>query len=96
VDSFCCAVAWDSICCDEAETVCSGSCAAGCAGGDGGGADGGTPVSDCCCPASGAIGCSDATCEGCVCGVDSFCCAVAWDSICCDEAETVCAASCPC
>ncbi len=40
--------------------------------------------------AQGTPGCSDATCQGIVCGVDPFCCAVVWDSICAGEAEDLC------
>jgi hypothetical protein len=49
-----------------------------------------------CCIANGGIGCDDATCQACVCGVDPFCCSTAWDGICAGEAAGVCAASCPC
>jgi hypothetical protein len=81
-DSFCCAVEWDSICADEAASMCT--C---CGGGDGGG-DGGGSCN--CCSGGNGIGCNDATCQGIVCGADSFCCAVAWDSICDGEAASMC------
>jgi hypothetical protein len=55
-------------------------------GGDGG--DGG-PVSNCCTP-NGGLGCDDRECEATVCAVDAFCCNVAWDSICADEAADLC------
>jgi hypothetical protein len=83
VDPFCCATAWDAICADEAAGVCGASCPCG-----GGGST--------CCFANGGLGCDDPTCQDCVCGVDSFCCDSAWDSICADEAAGVCAESCPC
>jgi hypothetical protein len=44
-----------------------------------------------CCFASGGIGCDDPDCQAAVCGIDSFCCAVAWDSICAGEAASLCA-----
>jgi hypothetical protein len=81
IDSFCCNVAWDSICADEAATF--PECVAGCNSGDGGGG----PASNCC-SANGGLGCDNDTCEALVCGIDSFCCNVAWDSICADEAAT--------
>ena len=39
-----------------------------------------------CCTAHQGLGCDDLGCESFVCGFDSFCCNVAWDSICVDEA----------
>jgi hypothetical protein len=38
----------------------------------------------------GGTGCDDATCEASVCSIDSFCCDVAWDNICADEAVELC------
>ncbi|MHC4978847.1 MAG: proprotein convertase P-domain-containing protein [Planctomycetota bacterium] len=35
-------------------------------------------------------GCSDPVCEAIVCGVDPFCCDVAWDGICAGEAQELC------
>jgi hypothetical protein len=77
VDSFCCQVAWDSICASEAQDLCGNLCG-------GGGASN-------CCEANGGLGCDDPTCEAAVCAVDSFCCDVAWDSICAGEAGDLCA-----
>jgi hypothetical protein len=84
IDPFCCNVAWDSICAGEAATF--PECVAGCTGGDGGG-DGGGAASNCCVP-NGGLGCSDPDCQAAVCGIDPFCCNVAWDSICAGEAAT--------
>ena len=48
-----------------------------------------------CCTAHGGVGCDDATCQAAVCAADSFCCNVAWDSICATEAvDTYCVALC--
>ncbi|RPH93445.1 MAG: hypothetical protein EHM68_15685, partial [Lysobacterales bacterium] len=38
----------------------------------------------------GGTGCDDAACEATVCALDSFCCGVAWDSICADLAIANC------
>jgi len=55
----------------------------------GGKGDGEPPCTHCnCCDAHGGLGCDNDVCEGLVCGIDSFCCAVMWDSICADEATT--------
>jgi len=93
-DSFCCDVEWDDICAGAAGTLCTccagqdpGTCDGG--GGDGGGGDGGATCD--CCMAQGVPGCaSDATCEGIVCGADSFCCDVEWDDICAGAAASLC------
>jgi hypothetical protein len=49
---------------------------------EGGGSD--------CCIANGTPGCDDPDCEAIVCAVDPFCCDVAWDGICADEAGELC------
>ncbi len=36
------------------------------------------------------VGCDDAACEASICAIDSFCCNVAWDSICANEAIDIC------
>jgi subtilisin-like proprotein convertase family protein len=51
--------------------------------------DGGGGGSDCC-EANGTPGCDDPECEALICGMDSFCCDVAWDSICADAANEFC------
>lgn len=43
----------------------------------------------------GGLGCDNAGCQNCVCGLDGFCCQVAWDGICASEAANECAGSCP-
>ncbi len=85
VDSFCCNTSWDSICANEAISLC-GPC------------DGTlfpvcvnqSPVTSNCCIANGGLGCDDAGCEGIVCGADAFCCDTSWDSICASEAQAMC------
>ncbi len=95
IDPFCCDVAWDGICAAEAADLCGDLCAGG------GGADFDTMLTvfcgDCpqppasnCCIANGGVGCDDPECQAIVCGVDPFCCDVAWDSICADEAAQLC------
>ena len=80
VDVFCCDVAWDSVCDDEAQSVCT--CCNGVCGGD-------FPGCNCCTGGDG-VGCEDPACEDLVCGADSFCCDIAWDSICNDAASLTC------
>ncbi len=53
----------------------------------GGGIAGGCPS---CCSATGVPGCEDPECEALVCGIDPFCCDVAWDGICAGEANDLC------
>jgi hypothetical protein len=102
VDSFCCTVSWDTVCVNEAFTICGAppcdfSCPPGstpegepCGEDTNGGCN--TPPSgnSNCCTANGGLGCDDATCQDTVCAVDSFCCAVAWDGICAGEAVALC------
>ena len=93
LDSFCCATAWDSICEGEAkdDAAAGGPCCACVA----------SPPAACggsCGPQPGPVYCDDAAgwggtgfpacpdCEAAVCGIDSFCCAVAWDGVCGGEA----------
>jgi cysteine-rich repeat protein len=80
IDAFCCSIGWDSFCAAWADQLCT------CCGGGGGGG------CDCCAPdPAGAPGCNDPTCQNTVCGVDPFCCSVAWDSICAGEGNSLCA-----
>jgi hypothetical protein len=83
-DSFCCNVAWDSVCDGEAGSLCT--C---CAGQDPGTCGSPPPACNCCSGGDG-LGCNDRTCEGIVCAADSFCCNVSWDSICNGEAASLC------
>jgi hypothetical protein len=47
-----------------------------------------------CCYVNGGVGCQVALVEDCVCGLDSWCCAVEWDDTCVLEAINDCAAAC--
>ncbi len=78
VDSFCCAVAWDGVCVDEADVLCVGGCGPSCGNSD----------HDCC--TVGSAACSDASCCTTVCSFDPFCCNVEWDSTCVDAAVSLC------
>jgi hypothetical protein len=53
----------------------------------------GGPPSNCC-VANGGPGCTDPECQACVCGIDSFCCAVEWDTLCAGEANNRCSDPC--
>ena len=53
----------------------------------------GSPQNDCCVPSS-TPGCDDPEIEACVCALDPFCCAVAWDELCVEEVETFGCGSC--
>lgn len=50
----------------------------------------GTLCASDCCHATFARGCSDAACEKAICTTDPFCCDVAWDEICAQEANDLC------
>lgn len=88
VDTFCCNVAWDSICAGEAASLCGDLCS-------GGGGFPACPSANDCCFAGSGPGCSDETCCNTVCTQDTFCCNVAWDSICAGEAQSLCGLNCP-
>ncbi len=75
IDDFCCSVTWDSICADEASTLCIGC---------------GQPGSGSCFESDGTPGCDDAACCNAVCAIDGFCCSTSWDSLCVGEAEDLC------
>jgi hypothetical protein len=79
IDPFCCDVAWDGICADEADGFC-GICDGGPCG----------PGAGDCCVANGTPGCDDVNCCQLVCSIDPFCCDVAWDGICANEADDLC------
>lgn len=49
-----------------------------------------------CCSAHGTGGCDQPGCAACVCGIDPFCCTMAWDSICASEAAIDCNGACQC
>jgi hypothetical protein len=99
-DPFCCQVAWDQSCADEALQWCEQGCLAPCPAGAvaefeicgddiNGGCD---SIASCsgpfpdCCIVSGVPGCSDPACTASICGADPFCCDVAWDELCADAA----------
>jgi hypothetical protein len=52
----------------------------------------GCPSAGSCCAAHGTPGCSDATCCDAICFFDAFCCKVAWDELCAEEAAVDCVA----
>ena len=54
-----------------------------------GGFGGAVAACNCCEPGTG-TGCNDSDCESLVCGFDPFCCDVKWDSICAEEAGSLC------
>jgi hypothetical protein len=83
-DPFCCQTAWDTICVNEAVSMCGIVC--------GGGACP-NPKHDCF--TTGGPGCSDVDCCNTVCAADPFCCSTAWDGICVNEATTMCFAGDP-
>lgn len=86
LDDPCCTDRWDDDCVSRASLECAADCP--CPG-----------MGDCCAPHDG-IGCDDATCKNCVCGMDEACCGdeegEGWDAICVDRAIVECAASCTC
>jgi hypothetical protein len=84
-DIFCCEVTWDAICAAEAATLCAALCS---------GPPSPCPGTGACCKANGTPGCEDVTCCQIVCSIDPFCCDVAWDSICADEANALCVDEC--
>jgi hypothetical protein len=53
-------------------------------------ADGGVGGMSNCCTGGNGVGCNDPVCEATVCGVDPFCCSVAWDGICDGEGVSLC------
>ncbi len=76
IDAFCCNNQWDSICVNEATSLCN-SC-------------GGSATSSCYVTHNNPH-CNDADCCNTVCAVDAFCCNNQWDSICVGEALDLCA-----
>jgi hypothetical protein len=80
VDSFCCEVAWDSICVALAEEHCALECEGVCA-------------HDLCTPGAPLDPTCD-ECAGAVCGADPFCCETLWDRACVDQAEQTCGLTC--
>jgi hypothetical protein len=70
LDPFCCNTAWDALCVDSAEANCGCVPPPVCP----------NPKHDCF--TAGGPGCSDEKCCNIVCGLDPFCCDVAWDGLC--------------
>jgi hypothetical protein len=106
-DSFCCDTEWDSICVGEAEDICGLDCGPAPPECGNGSCELGEHCLSCpedcgecpacphdVCDAGSALpfGCN--TCTPNVCKVDSFCCEVAWDSICVDLVPQHCARPC--
>lgn len=91
-EAKCCIGGWDAFCVAAAEDAkeCATEC--GCGGTP---TPTPTPGGDCCSPHSG-TGCDLAACQGCVCGVDGFCCTGEWDPSCVAVASDECGDSCPC
>jgi cysteine-rich repeat protein len=96
----CCATAWDAGCVDAVLSVCGSSA---CTCGDGlcqAGEACETCPSDCgLCACSHAVctdgaplapGCDGDPCVTSICGVDPYCCAIAWDTVCVEEVQTIC------
>jgi hypothetical protein len=89
-DPFCCSLdpedpgTWDQDCVELAANPdeCGAECPCG--------------TADCCLP-HGGVGCDEARCESCVCGIDAPCCTEdGWDQQCADEAMTDCDSRCSC
>ncbi len=80
VDSFCCEVAWDSICVELAEEHCALDCEGVCAHEL---CEPGAPLEPTC-----------DECAGAVCEADPFCCSDIWDRVCVEEAEQLCGLTC--
>lgn len=95
LDPLCCEVAWDVFCSDSAATECLASCSCPPLGPAETPTPRPTPGGDCCGLHTGP-GCSEASCQTCVCGYDPSCCDSEWDSVCVYEASGRCAASCAC
>ena len=94
IDDPCCSRSWDATCVSEASDECLDNCPCEPPPTDTPGPTP-TPGGDCCSEHAG-VQCDDATCQACVCGIDSTCCDIQWDSTCADEAGVECAVSCAC
>jgi len=75
VDGFCCRVNWDDLCAQSAIELCT---------------DCGDEAAGSAYTAAGAPGCDDLSCCQEVCPVDPFCCDVAWDTACVENAVELC------
>lgn len=77
-DPFCCDVQWDSLCASLGNSLCA-VCGAGC------------PGTGNCCSANPSPGCDDFFCCSTVCTGNPFCCDTAWDALCAQQANVLCA-----
>jgi hypothetical protein len=84
LDALCCESAWDAICVEFAGSSCQGDCVC--------------PIPGPCCEsnATAGSGCTEPACEGCVCGLDPFCCDTQWDAVCVQVGQDECFADCGC
>jgi hypothetical protein len=82
-DAYCCATAWDQICIDQVAQYCSGMTCGGPVG---------CAHSECVAGPALTSGCSD--CATTVCAADAYCCSNEWDSICVNQAATLCSIGC--
>lgn len=80
-DPFCCNTVWDSNCAKEAANLCynCGGINPDCASAAG-----------TCCESTGLPGCNDVDCCNIICSIDPYCCDIAWDGICANEASALC------
>jgi hypothetical protein len=100
----CCTTDWDQTCADVACDKCTqpvnvAFCALATPEGEACGKDdnGGCNLflaNSSCCSASEDAGCSEPLCEATICAVDPFCCEVAWDGLCAEQALLFCASLC--
>jgi hypothetical protein len=81
IDSQCCSGAFDQVCVAEAVSECAAACTPP------------PPQSDCC-GASAVPGCTVPDVQSCVCGIDPYCCAGAFDQNCAALAQEQCNAVC--
>jgi hypothetical protein len=75
-DPLCCELIWDQDCADLAVSICT---------------DCGDTLAGSCFAPNGTPACSDLACCESVCTIDAFCCEFAWDSVCANFAQAVCA-----
>jgi len=75
VDSYCCDVAWDSLCVTAAFNLCS---------------DCGVAGTSVCTNPQVSNGCSDTSCCNTICTIDPYCCNVSWDALCAKQAAALC------
>jgi hypothetical protein len=102
IDPFCCEAAWDEQCITAAADLCAPPPTCGDAACDGD-EDCASCPDDCgpcaACPGAGGDcltdngtpGCDDVPCCEAVCSTDPFCCEAAWDQLCADAAQGLCA-----